>query len=161
MMLLRSCCCWHMFWSWSFCIRWWRICYWLFCCCSGPSVVIIPSAPCVTTDVGVPSDFGVPSDVSVPAVTDVLSFFSIHAVVWHSTVDTNGKLATAVVVGKFATGINDTDGQWKHPGRCDRRCRWSLFRNVPSFIIRGLGEDDLWKNLKQKSRDTVPLNFWF
>jgi hypothetical protein len=41
-----------------------------------------------------------------------LLFFSIHDVVWHATVDTNGKLAAAaVVVGKFASGINDTGGQ--------------------------------------------------
>ncbi len=94
-------------------LRRWRIfccgvmrCYWLSCCCLGPAVVNIPSAPCVTTNVGVPSDVG------VPAVTGISSVFSIHAVEWHSTVDTNGKLAAAaVVVGKFATGIDDTGGQ--------------------------------------------------
>jgi len=57
----------------------------LFCCCWGPAAVVnIPSAPGVTTDVGVPSDVG------VLAVTGVPSFFSIHAVVLHSAVDTGG-----------------------------------------------------------------------
>ncbi len=38
-------------------------------------------------------------------------------------------------------------------------------RNDPNIIFRGLGEVDSWKNLKQKSRDTVPLKYkdlyWF
>jgi hypothetical protein len=47
-------------------------------------------------------------------LTGVSSFFSIHAAVWHSAVDTGGKFATAVVVdivGEFATRINNTGGQ--------------------------------------------------
>ncbi len=42
---------------------------------------------------GVPSDFGVPAMTSVPS-----PLLSIHAVVWHSAVDTGGKFAAAVVI---------------------------------------------------------------
>ncbi len=34
----------------------------------------------------------------------------------------------------------------------------SGFFHDPNVIFRDLGEDDSWKNLKQKFRDTVPLN---
>jgi hypothetical protein len=46
-------------------------CYWLFCCCWGPAIINIFSAPGGTNVVGVPSVVG------VPAVTDVHSFFTI------------------------------------------------------------------------------------
>ncbi len=66
-------------------LLWLSCCYCLFCCCSGTAVVNNNlSTPSVTTDVG------------FPLVNVVPSFFSIHAVVWHSAVDTGGKFAAVV-----------------------------------------------------------------
>jgi hypothetical protein len=52
-------------------------------------------------------------------VIGIPSVFSVHAVVWHSAVD----VATD---DKFATGSNDTGGQWKSPERCPDPCSLSV-----------------------------------
>jgi hypothetical protein len=66
---------------------------------------------------------------------------------------------TATVVdkgGKFVTGVVDTGGApWLENISVNSNL-WKIW-NDPTVMIRGLGEDDLWKNLKQKSPDTVPL----
>ncbi len=72
LMLLWSCSCWHMFWSWCYNVVGISsvvasYCYWLFCCCWGPANVNIPSACTVTPDVIVPSDVHIPSVAGVPS----------------------------------------------------------------------------------------------
>ncbi len=132
-----------------------------FICCSVPAVDI-PSAPSVTTDVGVHSVFG------VPAVTSLTSFLSAF--------DTGGKFAAAVVVntgGKFAvvnknlwkdvtTGVDDIGGKFS-AGFVDSggnlppvsliqlvhlTCKFTN-KNDSNFIIMGLGEMIHEKNLEQ------------
>ncbi len=56
--------------------------------------------------------------------------------------------------GKFTTGAADTGGEpWlaNISAILRKNLKW------PNVVFRGLGEDDSWKNLKQKSRDTVSL----
>jgi len=57
--------------------------------------------------------------------------------------------------GKFATDVIDIGGA---PWLTNISASFlEKNRNDPNAIFRGLGKDDIWKNPKQKSRDTFPL----
>jgi hypothetical protein len=68
-------------------------------------------------------------------VIGIPSVFSVHALVWYSAVNTVCKFAAVVVAPgvKFATGSNDTVGQWKSPERCPDPC-YQIFTHPGSRI---------------------------
>jgi hypothetical protein len=88
--------------------------------------------------------------VSLPLVANLLPV-STTPVVWVE------KFAAGVVDtgAKFATGVVDTSGA---PSLANISVNFRKNLNDSNVIFGGLGEDDSWKNLKQKKpHDTVPL----
>ena len=71
-------------------------------------------------------------------------------------VDTSGNFTAGVVDtdSKFATGINTTRGTG---GKVLITLLANISANFRKKLKWGLGEDDSWKNMKQKNRMTLSL----
>ncbi len=69
--------------------------------------------------------------------------------IYRRSVDAGSKFATGVVdtSGKFAAGIVDNGVV---PWLANISASLEKFWKDPNVISKGLGEDDSWKNLKQK-----------
>ncbi len=174
-MLLRSCCCWHLFWSWCFYVGGVSsvvasYCYWLFFCCSGQSfLLLLLLAP--MGEVGVPSNFSVTSDVDVPAVTYFFAFMLLCGILQLTPMASLPPLPSPLAMchryQRHQWSMKTSAKMWSPVSlipvvHLDLRKSPRIFekiRNDPNFIIRGMGEDDLWKTWSKKSRDTLPLSF--
>ncbi len=141
LMLLRSCCCWHLFWSCCFYVGGVSSAAIGFSAVARVLLLLTSLLLLVLPTMLVSLLILVSLLMLASMQWPMFFFFSIYDVEWHSTVDTNGKLAAAaVVVGKFATGINDTSGQWKPPRRCDHRCRWYRLCTLTCENLREFSE---------------------